>query len=80
MSDDLHGRAWGEAPVLFLAGIAALALWAFWDRHSGQPADPPAVELPPVYAEVVCDRKGPYPYTVDSLDLWVVVCPKGDVP
>ena len=68
-----------------------LALAAVWGSMAGalillvvillrQPADPPTVELPPVYAETVCDRMGPYPYTVDSLDLWVVVCPKGDAP
>ena len=68
-----------------------LALAAVWSSMAGalillvvimvrQPADPPAVELPPVYAETACDRMGPYPYTVDSLDMWVVICPKGDAP
>jgi hypothetical protein len=80
MSDDLHSRTWGEALVLLLAGMAALGLWGLWDLHSRQPADPPAVELPPVYAEPVCERTGPYPYTADSLDMWVVICPKGDTP
>ena len=41
---------------------------------------PPEPELPAVQARPVCEWNGPYPYTHDSLDLWLVMCPSGTEP